>query len=402
MKYIKPLDGFRAIAVILVIFRHWNFSFLKLEFGWIGVNFFFVLSGFLIASILLEDKKNLSFAKYIKLFYIKRTLRIFPIYYFYLIGCILLLFFLSTFYELKFIENAYIHLKHNLALLSTYTYNFNIPRDVLTDTQVTHSKFFNHLWSLAVEEQFYLFFPFIAYFFNKKTLKYLMIAVITLSPVLRYVVAEHFLLDLMHPAWAGLTIYENTLTQLDALAMGVLLATINLNKITLKNSTFVFTVLSIVVFLLSVVFALRYLGVNISYKSLSFQLISIQLRYHTQTLLDYYYTISFTIVNSMAVLIIVACLKNLKSIKILNNKYLVKIGQISYGIYLYHSAICLLFFEIGRYVFGVNVINNNALLEIGIFILFLITTYLVSTISFKYIEKPFLRIKSNIVNKHLH
>src|SRR3990170_4520337 len=78
---IPGLDGLRAIAILLVFASHSDL----VEFGWVGVQLFFVLSGFLITNILLEMKKSLPGGKYFIKFYGRRFLRIFPLYYFYLI-----------------------------------------------------------------------------------------------------------------------------------------------------------------------------------------------------------------------------------------------------------------------------------------------------------------------------
>ena len=80
--YIRSLDGLRAVAILLVMLFHFFFI---LEIGWIGVQIFFVLSGFLITTILLKSKEH-SFTSYVKRFYWRRALRIFPLYYFYLLA----------------------------------------------------------------------------------------------------------------------------------------------------------------------------------------------------------------------------------------------------------------------------------------------------------------------------
>src|SRR5512143_3525082 len=77
---IPGLDGLRACAFLLVFAFHTNY----LDIGWVGVQFFFVLSGFLITGILLDMKKSLSPGKYFIKFYGRRFLRIFPLYYLYL------------------------------------------------------------------------------------------------------------------------------------------------------------------------------------------------------------------------------------------------------------------------------------------------------------------------------
>jgi len=77
---IPGLDGLRAIAYLLAFFFHTDY----LNVGWVGVQFFFVLSGFLITGILLDMKKSISMWAYFIKFYGRRFLRIFPVYYFYL------------------------------------------------------------------------------------------------------------------------------------------------------------------------------------------------------------------------------------------------------------------------------------------------------------------------------
>lgn len=89
MKYIKQLDSVRAIALLLVVASHWLFDnpvVIAIQAGRLGVDTFFVLSGFLISSILLRNRAEIeasagSKAEAIKNFFIRRGLRIFPIYY---------------------------------------------------------------------------------------------------------------------------------------------------------------------------------------------------------------------------------------------------------------------------------------------------------------------------------
>ncbi len=148
-KKIGGLDVLRAFAILFVFIYHYIIFFehpLWLEkigkFGWTGVDLFFVLSGYLIASQLFEsigktNKINL------KVFYIKRIFRIFPAYFF-----ILALYFLFPF----------VREKESLAPLWKYlTFTLNLHLNAhLTGT-------FSHAWSLCVEEQFYLLFPLILY-----------------------------------------------------------------------------------------------------------------------------------------------------------------------------------------------------------------------------------------------
>ena len=170
MKYIKGLDTVRALAVLVVIVSHWGFPVVLgpkfyavlnniIGFGRFGLIIFFVLSGFLITSILLHEKEKYEDKpKFdsLKKFFIRRVLRIFPIYY-----ILLFIMFLTN--------DPYIrdHIWYYLG------YSSNLLRE--TD------KVLPHFWSLAVEEQFYLIWPWIILFANKKSLKFIFLASIEIG-----------------------------------------------------------------------------------------------------------------------------------------------------------------------------------------------------------------------------
>lgn len=139
MRYFRQLDGLRFIAVLLVLIEHFAY-YLGNHFsaGYYGVDLFFVISGFLITTILVRSQEP--FWRAYKKFIGRRTIRIFPIYY-------------LTIFILYFIGNKEVHQWFIYCI--TYTYNyatnyFDIPINTIS-----------HFWSLAVEEQFYLFWPFI-------------------------------------------------------------------------------------------------------------------------------------------------------------------------------------------------------------------------------------------------
>ena len=171
MNYIKGLDTLRAFAVLFVIITHWwlpidiNDSTATLCFwirglvpdGGFGVNLFFVLSGFLITSILLEALKNdrQHPFKIIGNFIVRRALRIFPIYY-------------LTLFVLVTIHYPFIY--DNLIWFLTYTANILVSKNQSFNS-------FSHTWTLSVEEQFYLLWPWLIVFTNDRYLKY----VLTLS-----------------------------------------------------------------------------------------------------------------------------------------------------------------------------------------------------------------------------
>jgi peptidoglycan/LPS O-acetylase OafA/YrhL len=147
-KYIPELDGLRAIAVLLVITGHMNTDFWRFAFGGLGVFIFFVLSGYLITSLALREEKEtgaLSFTG----FYIRRTFRIFPLYYLVLAAyCVLIL-------GLGIQPYRGPLMSANMPFYLTYLQEVPFFQGRLLT--------FGHSWSLGIEEKFYLLWPLVAF-----------------------------------------------------------------------------------------------------------------------------------------------------------------------------------------------------------------------------------------------
>ena len=153
--YMPQLDALRTVAVGLVITQHW-FQVLLPPFikpGLTGVHIFFILSGFLITGILLRmrdgmtQSQNSAFSAF-KIYYVRRSIRIFPLYYFIVLCCIVIG--VSNFREEWFVYLFYLANFLNPPFLG------------------------GHLWTLAVEEQFYLIWPLVILFMPKKYIPYVM------------------------------------------------------------------------------------------------------------------------------------------------------------------------------------------------------------------------------------
>ena len=188
MKRIRELDGIRGIAILLVVMCHtvtcqipWS-NFLPsdnaarfLMLGWTGVDLFFILSGFLIVGILLDEKGH---ARYFRSFYVRRVCRILPLYY----G----------------VTVAYLLLNRSGWIQSGWLFANILPEwSYLTFTQ----NFFMHeagwgalglapTWSVAVEEQFYLVIPLLVRLLNRRQLAVLFALAIAAAPFLRHEVGN--------------------------------------------------------------------------------------------------------------------------------------------------------------------------------------------------------------------
>jgi peptidoglycan/LPS O-acetylase OafA/YrhL len=191
-KHIPQLDGLRALAVALVLVAHSAVGFDRFlifglldKYGSLGVQIFFVLSGFLITRILLQSKTEPHFFRN---FFVRRGLRIYPLYY----------------AVLAFIVFSGIVHQHGVHWWVYACYLSNI-----VDVHRVQPAPLGPVWSLAVEEQFYCVWPFVVWALNRRAIERLSLVTIFIVTVLRLTLH-------LHP--------HNTLLQLDALAAGSLIA----------------------------------------------------------------------------------------------------------------------------------------------------------------------------------
>ncbi len=199
------LDGLRALMVLLVVLDHQH----VIAFGWVGVEALFVLSGFLITGLLWKAREQM-LRPYLVRFYGRRVLRISPLYYAFLLLCAVL--------------SAGGHLgggvRPALPWLASYTYNF-----WLASRWFTPSFSIGHLWSISVEEQFYLIWPLVVFACSRRSLRRVLIGVVLLGPVIR--LAEVWLLTRpwfpANPDTAQ-AMYVLAPTHFDALAAGGFMA----------------------------------------------------------------------------------------------------------------------------------------------------------------------------------
>ena len=212
-RYLPTLDGLRGIAILLVMLQHFTqyggmrpttwvdqLVYRTALVGWVGVDLFFVLSGFLITGILYDAKPGPHFFRH---FYIRRALRIFPLYYATLV---------VVFVVLPVVAPGVVppELRHTQAWYWSYTVNLLFARDGWPTVVEL-----GHVWSLAVEEQFYLIWPAVVWWGRWRWLVKLCVACIVGS------IAVRMGLVLRDQATAAYVLLP---ARLDALASGALLA----------------------------------------------------------------------------------------------------------------------------------------------------------------------------------
>ena len=178
--HIAELDGLRAVGICIVLLGHfWPEKLSKIVYqfgqsGWIAVDCFFVLSGFLITGILLDSRDK---PKYYSTFWTRRALRIFPLYYLVLLMCWVLLRFTDS-------GNGYRYFLSHWGSPMWFTFYLGNIRVAMKDAWAPAIGY-GPLWTLQMEEQFYFLFPLAVALLRREHLRKLLIAAAILSPVIR-------------------------------------------------------------------------------------------------------------------------------------------------------------------------------------------------------------------------
>ena len=338
--YIRSIDTLRAFSVLAVIFYHAKLEINNIEIftgGFLGVDVFFVISGFLITKIILKEVDQNTFS--LKNFYLRRIKRIVPLLTLVIIICIPISIFLllpknlidfssSSVFALLFSSNFYF-----LFSGMNYGEENGLLKPLL------------HTWTLGVEEQFYLFYPIFLVFILNFFKKYFFFFIL-LSLFLSLGCAQF--LNLKFPDYN----FFFSLSRMWELLAGGLISQIKVkNNLILKffsNQLFQYILICVLI--------------------LFFLFFSEPLNHPSLTTLPIIFLTSVLLIISNS---------NINQIKILNIKFFSNIGLISYSLYLWHYPI-FSFYRI--YTDKVNV------LEI-LFLIFLI--FLISIISYKFFERKF-------------
>lgn len=330
---IPSLDGLRTLSISLVLVAHLFHSFGlpdTLNLGNLGVRFFFVISGFLITGLLLNElgkKGKISLSR----FYFRRTFRIFPPYYF----------FLAIMFLLTLLNVYAIPLK-SFFYSTFYVSNYFDPVDWNL----------GHTWSLSVEEQFYLLFPVILYFFGRNITGKILFAVVLLTPFIRF--TDYLVFG--DERWMNMGFHQT----MDVLAIGCLLS---MFYDRLHQNNFYLKLLETKFIILAPVFILIL---------------------NTLSERPRIFAFACSIINILIVLCIDWAVTNYQSFagKILNSSLPVKLGMMSYSIYLWQQP----FFETNSTHFWTQTPYNFIFLAV------------MSLFSYHFVEKYLLKLRPKLEN----
>ncbi len=362
---IPGLDGLRAIAFLLVFAFHTDY----LQFGWMGVSLFFVLSGFLITGILLDMKKTLATRDYFFKFYGRRFLRIFPLYYFYLI--------LMTALALWLYSISYRPLYMQIFLDQVWYAVFYVYDFFFGTIAFNYSFFLDHFWSLSVEEQFYIFWPLLILLVREKSLKKLFLGVIAFGLIFRVAFLLIYRAGIFRflGESAPLAIFPLPFSHMDAFAFGAYISRFGIPK---AKEQF----LPLLVSLPIIGFASQYIATGDigTISSLGYPILLPN---------AYQFIWAYTLLNYFFAVTIYSVVKNRLFNRFLELPPLRYLGKISYGLYVYHFPV--IWFSIRVRDFGVV----DPFAKPVIALISFIGTLLVASISYKYLERPLLNLKDS-------
>lgn len=340
--YIVEFDTLRAVAALGVMVAHfaplqgiWEFGTLERRLGAVGVDLFFALSGFLITGILLNCKRlsaEQTAGQTLRQFYARRFLRIFPLYY---LAFAVFAFWLSP------------AIRDNTIWFLTYTVNFG---KAVADNWFP----LNHFWTLAVEEQFYILWPFIVLASSKKLLVRLCIGGACASFAARAALAIYGAGDI--------AVYQFTTCCLEPLLLGSAFSTLALSP----PSKRIWRLITASGLITSVVFLFA--------DDVTFSIFS-------RAACGVFFS---------SLIYVIACHTGHRRLKSLRLKPLVFLGQISYGLYVWHLPVL---WALGRDAVSVPDWMPRGTDRIVEFAALVATTVLVSIVSWYAFERPINSLK---------
>jgi peptidoglycan/LPS O-acetylase OafA/YrhL len=361
---VPALDGLRGFAILLVLAFHYAaflprdgwWSYLQLIAGtaWVGVDLFFVLSGFLITGILLDARAT---PRYYRNFYIRRALRIFPLYY----VCVSLLLLLRVTWPAarELLGDG------SLWPASTYTQNvvMSLPGGLELVPRATY-----HFWSLAIEEQFYLFWPFFISKLKAGRLTIACVVIMVACLILRGI--------LWHAEVDSRALYFLTPTRLDVFAAGAFVSAAYRSPALWERVSRLAPVVAVA---------------GIAYVLLLFALHGYNPMF-TEGASGWLVTLDFTLLAISFAAIVAWCARPGIASRVAAARGLRFFGHYSYAIYLFHPVAGLVSWSVAQQHLAPTGVSP-VLLGLAIVGSATVVTVTAARLSWVVVETPFLRLK---------
>jgi peptidoglycan/LPS O-acetylase OafA/YrhL len=359
MDYNPRLDALRAFCVFGVMCFHWQGI---LQFGWIGVQTFFVLSGFLMTGILARAKEKYDARNFFLVFQWRRALRIFPAYFGYL----------SVLAGVFWLTRQPSSLPQVIPFLSTLTLNIARLLPWFNNDQA-----YSHLWSLGVEMQFYLLWPLLIYFTSRERLPLLIYLFLAIAPFLRLLTELQTSSVYSNSEAIGNAVYNSPFSHLDAFAAG---AAISLGipgfRSRLIQKFLFFGGITLIAGIVLTIFS-RLQGSPIPSTSLGYPI----------NLPNFYSSVwGYTLINLTSAFLI--GILNTRDLPFFRDAIAQRLGRISYGLYLFHLPVQAL---MKLPISGKSGMDPES---IALFGLSIIGTILLALASYEFFEVHFLRLKN--------
>ena len=368
--YYPSLDGLRAFSFVGVFLWH----YMELPYGWAGVDIFFVLSGFLITGILYDTRDN---PHRVRNFYIRRTLRIFPLYY----GVLLALFLLTPWFHWawtwqwiawplylgNFLRFLYPHLDNGFvaSFADAGLVSRAFPRVFLR---------LGHFWTLCVEEQFYLLWPWIVFAVrDRRKLMAICVGCIVLVPLARIVATAYLPKALV----SGGVVLHSTPFRFDTLLIGALIALLyrGAHRHRLQQVAQILLAVAVLCALAVAVYWFRFHD------------------YKLNGAVERHPSLFSVIALFAGALMLRTLIPGTVAYRIFNLRWLRMIGTVSYGAYVFHD---IFHDEYSRLV--KHYIHHHAHSALAAFAL--VMTLALAFLSYHFFEYPMLRLKERFTSSN--
>ncbi len=388
--HVLVYDGIKGLSCLVIMLVHYRFTTVNFPamLPYIALHAFFVLSAFLITKNLFYEKEKIkTFGLYLKQFYIKRTLRIFPVYFLYIF---LIAGFSALLYFLHKMPNFFYAEWKNFGWLQ-FTFMSNLREFIAVfkgfDNYAKTAPVFVHLWSVSLEEQFYFFIVFVVFFCNKQTLKIMCIVAIIVFPIIR-VAGYYYLLNYSHDELVTtLSVAHAPFFQFDVFFYGILPNVFNLRNF---KTTYKWM-------LISLFFLLAWTTLNAFYISHHEGISFYEIIREDHFLYRNGGIVFIDSISNFCVLCVVLTASWYpEKLKFITTKFWLVIGMPSYSIYVFQFLFLICSFFITVFLKRHLPI---AIAEIFGCLFFLTSTVFFSTLLFKYIEVPMFKLKSKFTEK---